>query len=162
LPVINISTVAGSLESTTTSSTAQPFTFIAVAMRTGTLPPQSGIVGTNNAQAWMGGAATANAVQLNAGSTGTNTTASDNAWHALNGLVSGASSFLNVDGTETSANPSTQNFSTSKILVGYSNGEQYKGEIAEEGILAATTTSTQRGNLCHNQNIRYSLSGASC
>ena len=72
----------------------------------------------------------------------------------MQGFISGTSSEINVDGTDNSvgATPGTNGTLSNHIGIGAgTGGAQYlAGKITEAGVFP-TTTSTQRGTLCHNQ-----------
>jgi hypothetical protein len=164
LPVINFPLISpvDYLETQTNTSTANPITYSVVAKRLGLFSALSGIIGANNLNNYLGGGNGTATVTL--GSSGNLVTASDSTWHGLQALqtaIGGATCFINVDGVDSSGlTCSNIPFATSKILIGESNGAEYQGEIAEVGMLAATTTSTQRGNLFTNQNSTSGYNGA--
>jgi len=136
---------------------AQPLTYSAVYIRPGSA--NGGIIGANNAFAYIGGGS-ANTVQFNAGGT-PQATAADNVWHGVQGFFSGASSFGNVDGTETAtATTGTNGLSASSIQFGRCKALELTGSIAEGGLYsAAATNAAQRGALFANQNSNYGYSG---
>jgi hypothetical protein len=155
LPVLNFPGSVFVL-GTAVVTVAQPLTYSAVYIRPGSA--NGGIFGANNAFAYLGGGST-NIVQINAGSPAT-AAAADNAWHGVQALFSGTSSFANVDGTETSVNPSTNGLSASSIQFGRCNGLELTGSIAEGGMYsAAATQASQRNALFANQNSNYGYSG---
>ena len=108
------------------------------------------MIGANNLANYLGGGTVVNSVALGSSQ---NFAATDNAWNGVQGLqTTGGTAVINVNGAESGALTSSNlSFSASKILIGYSNGSQYQGQIAECGMLAAGTTSTQRGILYGNQ-----------
>jgi hypothetical protein len=80
-------------------------------------------------------------------------TLTDGAWHALQGEFHGTTSAFNYDGTDSgNVSAGTAAWTSTWWLGADGNGDPLNGFIAEaalwEGI---TTTSTQRGNLCHNE-----------
>jgi hypothetical protein len=83
-------------------------------------------------------------------------------YHNIQGLYSGASSFLNVDGIETGGTTGTGNSGTTLVIGADSNAgsSALSGYINEFGIWAGTNA-TQRGNLCHNQ-YQYYGTATSC
>ena len=84
------------------------------------------------------------------GSSHFNETATDGAWHAANGVVAGASSVLNVDGTETTGSITT---STAPLPWIWASGGGSFSAAFQEGIGfdGVTLTSTQRNAICANQ-----------
>jgi hypothetical protein len=161
LPVMNfvqgISSVTTRLQTTSaTLSFSQPDTFGAVAIRTvvGANGTPDGVIGTSNSGAVLGFRnVVANTAQILAGGTNAFFTANDNAWHAMNALFSGASSFDNIDGTDnaTVSNIGTTGLSTSNFAMGASNAAHLQGKVAEGFVITSTSSPTDRGNLCHNQ-----------
>lgn len=103
----------------------------------------------------------ANQVELVGGSSGglTAVTMSDATWHAFNGLIAGASSVANVDGTETTG---TTTGNTSAAASKFITGVASTTIQVEEGIIydALTSTTTQRNNVCHNQRLYWSTAGS--
>lgn len=143
------------LATAATYTQAQPLTGSVVINRNGTVG-LGGVLGTNSAGGYLvQGTASANQVAI-AMPTQLTATASDNAWHAINTLGNGASSAINVDGSETTGNAGTSGFSAANIRLGRSGANPFFGLIAEAGFWAATSDSTIRGNLNSNQ---HGLSG---
>lgn len=137
------------------TATSQTFTVSAVAIRTGNFSAQSDIIADssgifftstpNQAGGWFGTQAGA--------------TASDSAWHAMQFVVAGASSVINVDGTRSTG----QNFGVGSLSQGpdigrQSSGQWLTGEIAEVGLWPTGFSSTDEGNMCHNQFVYFGTS----
>lgn len=140
----------------TVSNTAQPWSISLVAERV--LVQKSEYLNTGGWFVQPNGAATLN---TNFGAN-LNTSPSDSVLHAFNILGSGASSVVNIDGTETTGNPGAAASGTS-YGVGASNGGGsffLGGYEMEEGIIASATTTTTRNNTCHNQRLYWGSAGA--
>lgn len=90
-------------------------------------------------------------------------TANDAAWHAGVAVVNGASSVLNVDGTETTG---TANGSTTAGKTGFQGGVgSTTANVTEAGFIDnVALTGTQRTNLCKNMQAYYGSGnfGAGC
>ena len=91
----------------------------------------------------------------------------DNAFHAFNGVANGASTVLNIDGSENTAGSGTNGGPNTGLALGAAptatQSGVMTGALSEGGFLNGTGfTSTQRTNLCHNMVTYWSISGASC
>ena len=76
-------------------------------------------------------------------------TANDLAWHAANGVFNGASSILNIDGTETTGTLTGSTSTGNIVIVTTAGSGSYQSEA---GIWDNTAFSSgQRTNMCHNQ-----------
>lgn len=104
---------------------------------------------------------TANLWNLTAGAAGGFTaTANDAAWHSANAVVNGASSVLNIDGTETTG--TVAGVTTAGGNVAFRSNTSTTFNETESGIWDNVTfTGTQRTNLCHNQ-FAYWGTSTSC
>lgn len=152
LPVINCGGGTNAfLQTASTFTQAQPLSLTYVANRNGTVQA-GGLIGTNNTSVYMGGSSGANNAVIIAAGTGISGTASDNAWHAVNGLMNGngTSSAINVDGTDTLGAAGTTGFSANNIRLCRANTSEFLGLVAEAYIWASSNTSTDRGNLSTN------------
>jgi len=78
--------------------------------------------------------------------------------HAIQGDVNGASTFINVDGTTTTGSTTSRSTSGDFAINGAGNVVDYIGEC---GMWPLAFTSTQAGNLCHNQ-YQYWGTSTSC
>ena len=114
--------------------------------------------GTNNR---IGTASGANSLIMTGGSSGTLTaTANDAAWHAVQAVMAGASTVINVDGTETTGTV-TGNTSTGSPQAWSSNTTNTL-EMTEGGAWDNINFSSgQRTAMCHNQYV-YWGTGTSC
>lgn len=141
------------------SAVPQPYVFASVYKKTGSAAVGNAI-GFNGSGTYLGSGSSANTVHItdNGGTIGFDASASDNAFHASLGLISGASSVINVDGTETTGTTGTANLgsgSTPRIMRG--NGGTLDGSWAEAGWLISTANSTLRGQIVANMQLRYGL-----
>jgi hypothetical protein len=132
------------------TSVSQPYSLSLVAELSNA---NSYVLGDDNGRPFLSHFTSANTLDLNCGSD-TSVTASDGAVHALNGLCSGTSSFLNVDGTDNSISAGTSALTAGQVNL-MSTDEDFgplQGKFFEGGFWNTTGfTSTQRGQLCHNQ-----------
>jgi hypothetical protein len=147
----------------TITSTTIPLTMSVVGNRTGnTSTYTSALSMYNNSspyqQSEFGWANSTNQANLFAGSH-LQVTASDNAWHAIQGVANGngTSSSLNVDGTDTTGASGTGQASTLISLFNNPAGSAIpKAFLTETGMWEIAFTLTQRGNICHNQYTYWS------
>ncbi|KAH2823818.1 hypothetical protein KXV85_001434, partial [Aspergillus fumigatus] len=114
------------------------------------------IIGNSSVAAAIGGSGNANQAAISAG-TQANVAATSNAWHAINGLLSGNSNCaLNIDGTDSSGLTCGFNtFPGTPIRIMRGNATQLVGSITETGLLAVSSSSTDRGNIRLNQKAYY-------
>jgi hypothetical protein len=145
------------LYNVSTTSVAQPFTISAVTKRTGNFTSNGTIFeqAASDNGLWFYGSA--NTMNLYAGTSGT-FTAADSAWHAVQGIFSGAASTANVDGSAVTVNAGTGAFGNSWDI---SAGVQVYGNIGEVGIWPSGFSSAQQTNVCHNE-YAYWATSASC
>jgi hypothetical protein len=145
-----------------TFTVASPMTFSAVAERTANFTTPGAIIGANNGNIYIAAATVANKFQIN-GATEQDVSATDSVWHAFQALANGASSFTNLDGSDAAAAGSigANAWNTQSIrIIRSAGGTQFNGNIAEMGLWAATSTSTDRGNLYTNQHGTNGYNGA--
>ncbi|MGJ4888945.1 hypothetical protein ACQR1Y_12165 [Bradyrhizobium sp. HKCCYLRH3099] len=126
---------------------SQPFTLAMVINRT-TGSTAGGALGPSSA-GLFGSTASANTIGSTWGATLT-ATMSDAAWHFTSNLVNGASSAINVDGTETTGNVGANSINGFPFRICRANATQQAGLIAEGIVWGAATTSTDRNNLSIN------------
>lgn len=152
LPVVTCATgVACFYQTSGTFTIPQPMTMSGVYRRTGNNTTLGGIIGPNAGNIIIGPGSATNTAQVNA-STEQQVAATDNTWHSLQGLLSGANCAINVDGTDTApVNCGVGVFSSNSIRLMRGGGSQVAGNGAEMGIIPATTTATQRNNISANQ-----------
>jgi hypothetical protein len=143
--------------STAFTSQAQPYNITMVAERTGADTAFGSVFGFSGGTE-SGFSDVANSALAFAG-TVVSVTAADSVFHAMNFTYNGASSAVNIDGTDTpSLNPGAAATGTTAEQIGSDgvNGNPFTGDAMEVGILpSAALTSTQRGNICHNQHLYW-------
>lgn len=146
------------VEATTSTNTVQPLTVSAVAIRTGTFTSQNDILSGANG-VWFDSSANHVGGWFSGSST---VTASDSAWHALQFVITGASSTINVDGTSNAASGMGTGDLSADYYLGAQSGSSFlTGKITEVGVWPATFNSTQQTNMCHNQ-FTYWGTSTSC
>lgn len=135
------------------TSTSEPSTLVVLAERTGsfttTMSTFSAFNGGN--QPLIGYSNSGNTMRLYAGTVVT-ATASDSAMHALQGTLNGASSVINVDGSETAVNPGAGQAATS-IALGCDTLNctgPLTGQVSEAGLWPLAFNATQRSNMHSN------------
>jgi hypothetical protein len=130
---------------------AQPLCMSAVYERTsGTV--QGGVLGGGTSVTSIGGGIGANQAFMSAGTPITQA-ANDNAYHALQAVLNGASGAMQTDGTDiTSQNAGSGGFSAEPLRTCRNSSAQgFDGTIMEVGLWNAAFTLTQRNNLNTNQ-----------
>jgi hypothetical protein len=157
LPAIKCTAASCFLATAATFTISQPITESAVYIVPAQNSAEQVIIGNPNSSTSLGVPANAspNTAMVNAG-TEVTATASINAWHALQGLLSGSSCAINVDGTDTgSLNCGTGVWAGYTIRILRGPALQFTGSITETGFLAVTSSSTDRGNIRLNQKATY-------
>jgi hypothetical protein len=159
LPAMQCTAATCFLSSAGTVTQAQPITESAVYIQPAQNSSEMGLIGPSNIFAEISGGPNSqpNTAEIN-GQTSAFVTATINNWHALNGLLNGTGNncALNVDGTDTaSLNCGTNGFSASNIRLFRANGQQSAVSITEAGLLAVTSSPTDRGNIRLNQKGVY-------
>jgi hypothetical protein len=137
------------------SAQAQPVTVSTVGNRTASASTNRIIFSQGNFGSdptIYGPGGTANAWIYNAGS-GVTATANDNAVHAANAVFNGASSTINIDGSETAGSAGTNGFIVAKISAGCSigGGAFLDGDWYEGGLWPVGFTSGNRTSMNSNQ-----------
>lgn len=90
------------------------------------------------------------------------TSITDGIPHPAQGLVNGASSILNIDGTDHTGTVGNANSDTSiGILSTKDNSNLLNGWFMEGGLWPSGFSGTQRTNVCHNE-FSYYATGTSC
>lgn len=139
---------------------AQPFSMSGVAIRTANFAASSAVIIEPTANEGVSFQA-ANTVRI-ASATALNGTASDSSWHAIQGVANGASSAINVDGTDTTGTAGATAPSSTLRVGGQSNAvAPLTGNITEAGIWSIAFASGDRTSMCHNQFV-YWGTAASC
>jgi hypothetical protein len=162
LPSIQCTAATCVLATAGTYTIAQPITESGVYIMPTGGASDAPIIGQPTVATHIGGSSVSNTAVVSAG-TGVSEAATWNAWHALNGLLSGSGNncALNVDGTDTaSLNCGTDGWTTTNIRVMRGNALQLIGSITEAGLLAVTSSPTDRSNICHNQKTYYATGGS--
>jgi len=141
---------------------SQPITVSSVAIRT-TVTAESPITGTSGQLSWRFRAA--NNMTIYAGAFLGSTTATDNQWHAFQGVINNASSDDNIDGVSNTGTAGTNTISFS-ATVGLSIfqdifGVFLTGQIEEVGYWNSAFTPTNSTAMCHNQ-FTYFGTSVSC
>jgi hypothetical protein len=144
------------------AANAQPVTLSAVQMRTGNFTTSQSTNATTSVNGpELGFGSSANTAAIFAGSTVT-LAATDSAAHAIQGLFSGASSIINVDGVDsTPGNAGAQGLQFETEFGGDGFGVSMVGRMFEGGNWSVGFTGTQRTNMCHNQ-FTYWGTATSC
>jgi hypothetical protein len=142
---------------------ALPFSLSGVAERTGSYTSYAGIVGSSadNQGIYFNDAANGLAI-YNGGGTLSTLAANDNAFHAIQGVfpTGGADCTLYSDGTSEASQPCGNNTMNATMALGNNGGDGLgNGNIEEGGIYPGGYTSTQAGNVCHNQTTYYGITG---
>ncbi len=147
LPAVQASGSVGTMQTATCTSINPPIVMSGVIDRTSgtTIIPMIGASGG----AGLGFNTTG--VAMVTGGTPLNGTAANSAWHAVNGLVNGASGAINVDGAETLGNTSTGGVGANALRVARVASLSGTVILAEVGMWGDTQTAAQRNSLCHNQ-----------
>ena len=130
-----------------------PDTYSAVAKRTGNFGAQNAIFAISGRVRCSISLVDANLVALFAGVAGSMTVgAADNSWHAIQALVNGGSSSLDVDGTTTGGALSNNGGSTSLAVGAYPGGSNLlNGFMAEGGYWTSAVSSGNQSSLNSNQ-----------
>lgn len=152
LPTIDCGTGAVFfMQATTSPVLSQPFTMSGVANRnSGTA--ESGFLGQNG-NASLGFGSGANLAEVFGGAPALTKAATDSAWHSINGLFNGGgtSSAINVDGSDSTGATGAAGTTANTLRLCRAGPAQFSGLLAEAGVWAATSTSTDRNNLSSNQ-----------
>jgi hypothetical protein len=161
LPAINCATGTSTFLSTSgTFTQAQPFTMSAVYQRTANFTTLSPAMGAAASTVMIGATSSANAAGIDAG-TIFGATANDSAWHGIQGLFSGNSSNINIDGVEPStAAAGGGTLSSEALHLCRAFATQAKGLLPEAIMWAVTSNSTARGNIYTNEHGVNGYNGA--
>lgn len=139
----------------TIPTTSQPNTWSFVSKRSGSLTSPQLIIGsgttTDNNEAYYD--ASNNTITGYAGTNQT-VTASDNAFHAFQFVMSGASGVINVDGTAATKNMGTQSTNT-LLTIGARPSAYLDGYVLEGGLLPSALSAGNQAVLNANQHAYY-------
>jgi hypothetical protein len=132
---------------------SQPYTLASAYIRTsGTATGAS--IGSGNG-AYVGSGAIANVAQAAAGGGPLAlSSVTDNAWHAISGVMNNTSSVINVDGAEATGAAGTATYAGNALRLCTDNTTFLVGRTMEGGIWPSAFNSTQRTNM--NANIHGS------
>jgi hypothetical protein len=146
--------ILGTVGTGITTPQAQPFTMSTVAIRTGNTSAFGDVLGASVAGLQFLFANAANQFALYAGGAVTTAPATDNVFHAIQGVYSGASSSLYIDGSSTTPlSPGAAALSGS-IAIG-DNNNPLTGKVTEVGIWAVAFNGTQQSNMNSNQHTYW-------
>lgn len=139
LPALTFTSAANAFLATTTGITQlQPFTFVAAAKRTTNFTTIQSMMGwTSSPNGQLEFTASANTVAITADGTSfvTQGSVTDNAFHAIQGISSGASSVIAVDGVEnTGTNAATAPSANFMRLGRFAGGSSLDGMMLEAGF----------------------------
>jgi hypothetical protein len=148
LPTLNCCT------SGTGPATAQPFVIVGFAKRTSVVA--GGIIADATGFPSIFGGSSANQGSFYV-STQQNATASDNAWHEIQGVANGASSSLTIDATTSTGITQTGSLSGKGLQMGAlgTGFDVYPGDITEGGFWAFAPTSGDLTAMYNNVNGYY-------
>ena len=118
---------------------AQPITISAVGERTAATTQFGAFVDDNTSQVQAGFNTAANGAYLFAGSTVPTATANDNAFHAMQFIVNGASGSFYIDGSSTAASTGSNTMSSTVLQLNGNTG--FTGTVCEMAIYGADETS---------------------
>jgi hypothetical protein len=128
-----------------------PFTFSAVAEQTSTSTGM--IINTQVAEFYFG----TNAVGTYGSGSGSNScgaSASDSNAHAIQAVINGASSAINVDNTITNCSSFLNGAPDNHLYIGVNyiaSGAYLTGDIMETGMWPSVLSAAVQSSLCHNQ-----------
>jgi hypothetical protein len=132
---------------------AQPFTFVAVAKRTGNFTSFGSVIDFGTGTATMGFSSTANAAWMTAGSANRSITGvTDSVLHSMIGVFNGASSEFTADATSSAvASPGTQGAAAAPMKVGDDgNGDVPTNTSYEWGLYGSALSNTDAVSLSNN------------
>jgi hypothetical protein len=144
-----------SLTSSATITETAPWAWTAVAKRTANFTTAHGLIGSSGAfNGYLGFTTSADTVGVTTTGAAFATLGSltDNNFHALQGIVDGASSLIAGDGTDGStASAGTTNMSSNTIRVmRFAGGSSLTGQMMEAGLWPVGFDGTQRTNMNSN------------
>jgi hypothetical protein len=135
-----------------TSSIAQPYTLSTVSSRTGNLAAFNGVAIIQSSLVGLYYSNSNNNFALFGGTSFTaNVTASDNTFHAIAGVINGASSIAGIDGSSTSGlSTGSAATGTNNISIG-DTSNPFAGTVCEFGIWNAAWTTGNISTMSTNQ-----------
>lgn len=151
LPGLKYASASGTVLSGSTLTIAQPFSISTVYERTSNFTTTSTILGLSSGSTIFGSNSSTNSVVFSNG-TSLTATASDSAFHALQGTANGASSAIMVDGSDTTGNAGVNSYTGGSSRFGRgSGGFTPDGIIMEAGIWPSAFSAGNRTSLNTNQ-----------
>lgn len=139
---------------------SQPITLSAVSERTASFTSRQEIVIVDSGTAQFYFTSNANEIALECGTAVPVSPFSDSAFHGINAVCNGASSAINVDGTDSGAvNAGSTTPGTNLFTLGFFSGLSLTGNIGEAGVWLSGLNATQRGQICGNQRAYWGFSG---
>jgi hypothetical protein len=146
-------------------TTSQPITTSAVVTRTANFASSNVIFLSQTSPYLNGGWGSANDLFIYAGTGSATASATDSAWHALQFIANGASSFISVDNVAgtTTGSGGTGQLTATGVSIG--SGEPVEADYAsmnftEIGFWPAAFTSAQQTSVCHQQYLYWGTSVA--
>jgi hypothetical protein len=141
-----------SLTSTATLTQTSPYSWAAVAKRTASFTTLQAIIGSSGAlNVSLGFFTSADTVYTDGSGSSKITLGSvtDSSFHAIQGVVNGASSYIAADGTESTASSGTSGFSTNTIrIMRFAGGSSMDGGVfMEAGMWPGALTAGGGGQL---------------
>lgn len=151
-PVIRFSSPSSRLDTAGAFVVSQPLTISTFAKRTANFTTNTFIVGDNSCA--IGWRAAVN--QLDCYSPNdTYAAATDSAWHGIQFVANGASSDINVDGTQNTVNSGTSGLGHVTINGLYAGF--LDGDVTEFGVWGTNFSTTQSSNLSTNQHTYWGV-----
>jgi hypothetical protein len=148
LPSMTFTNAAGSVLTCPSVTQAQPFSMSAVLIRTAVT--STSFIASISGDTGIGG--DASGFSRVAAGVAINQAWTENAFHALQGLLNNNSSASNLDGADLAAQVGGTNTMASALRLGRSgSGLSVDGKLMEAGFKPSATTPTTRGNLNTNQ-----------
>lgn len=149
-----IKQIAGSYLTCGTISASQPYTVSPVAIRIANFTNGQLFMVSEGAFTQFGYTNSTNTLLLYAG-TSLNAAASDNAWHAFQGVFNGGSSVINVDGSQTAGAAGSGSLSSTYDLLGYSGGSNFIGNWLEDGLWSSARSTGVQNSMSSNQHTYW-------
>jgi hypothetical protein len=138
---------------------ANPFTFVASAFRRAGFTTAGLIIFSQGANVQLSSETTVNTARIFGGSAVVDATASDLAWHVLQGVFGASTSTINVDNAAIVTSPAGTAAVSGDMTTGAdtSAGNKYPGNITHIGIWPFAFTGSQQTSMCH---IASTIEGA--
>jgi len=132
----------------------QPATITAVANSDALSSQGSLFLGASTSHQLGSHASAVNQAFIYAGSS-VSTAASDNTWHAIQGVINGASSDINVDGSSNVVNAGAGTFNGTVAIGGVGVGQPYAGGLVEIGYYQTAFSGGQSSAMSANQHTYW-------